>query len=232
MHLVPTPPTVVHSAEAAHETALHATAGQLIAEAPTDVKGSEAVHEAGQSSGEGHASGEGHGAEYADPRQAEIMHASHAAHYQAIMISTIMVAVGIGFALIVYAFRFIDPDRTAKSIRPLYLYSYNKWYWDEIYDATVIKGSVLLSKVLAWIDTNIVDGIVNGVATLTRNFAFANGSFDKYVVDGAVNFTAFFVQTSGAVMRKIQTGKVQTYLVLVMVSVLGYFAYYLVQLMK
>jgi NADH-quinone oxidoreductase subunit L len=232
MHLVPTPPTVVHSAEAAHETALHATAGQLIAEAPTDVKGSEAVHEAGQSSGEGHASGEGHGAEYADPRQAEIMHASHAAHYQAIMISTIMVAVGIGFALIVYAFRFIDPDRTAKSIRPLYLYSYNKWYWDEIYDATVIKGSVMLSKVLAWIDTNIVDGIVNGVATLTRNFAFANGSFDKYVVDGAVNFTAFFVQTSGAVMRKIQTGKVQTYLVLVMVSVLGYFAYYLVQLMK
>jgi NADH-quinone oxidoreductase subunit L len=33
-------------------------------------------------------------------------------------------------------------------------------------------------------------------------------------------------------MRKIQTGKVQTYLVMVLIAVLGYFAFYLVQLMK
>lgn len=143
-----------------------------------------------------------------------------------------MLTLGIGLALVVYAFRLIDPEKTAQSIRPLYLYSFNKWYWDEIYDATVIRGSMMLSKSLAWIDAHIVDGIVNGVATATRKFAFANGGFDKYVVDGMVNLTAFLVQTSGAFLKKIQTGKVQTYLLMVMIAVLGYFVWYLAQLMN
>jgi len=72
--------------------------------------------------------------------------------------------------------------------------------------------------------------VVNGVATLTRKFAFANGSFDRYAVDGMVNFTAFFVNTSGAFMKKLQTGKVQTYVVMVILALFGYFVYYFTQL--
>ncbi len=141
-----------------------------------------------------------------------------------------MVALGIVLALVFYVFRLIDPDKTAKAIRPLYLLSFNKWYWDEIYNATVIKGSLGIARLLSWFDANIVDGVVNGVATLTRKFAFANGSFDRYAVDGMVNFTAFFVNTSGAFMKKLQTGKVQTYVVMVILALFGYFVYYFTQL--
>jgi NADH-quinone oxidoreductase subunit L len=236
MHLVPTPETVVKSPEKvpSHEGTLHrTTGGVLLAEAATDTEGALPASAHGENGGaHAAASGEGHGQSFSDPRQAELAHAAHAAHYPAIYLSSLMLAIGIGMALVVYAFRFINPEKTAHAIRPLYLYSFNKWYWDEIYDATVIRGSMLLSRILAWIDANLVDGIVNGVATLTRKFAFANGSFDKYVVDGLVNFTAFFVQKSGAVMRKIQTGKVQTYLLMVLVAIAGYFAYYLAQLLK
>ncbi len=180
---------------------------------------------------EGHGEGEHHGPEFSDPRQAAIAHAAHENHDPAIMYSSIMVALGIGLALIVYAFGFINPEKTAQRIRPLYLYSFNKWYWDEIYDATVIKGSLLLSRVLAWFDSNIVDGIVNGAGALVRRFGRASGGFDQYVVDGLVNFTAFFVQTTGAAMKKIQTGKVQTYLVMALLAVTGYIVYYFLQLM-
>ena len=180
---------------------------------------------------EGHGEEEHHGPVFDDPRQAAIAHAAHENHDPAIMYSSIMVALGIGLALIVYAFGFINPEKTAQRIRPLYLYSFNKWYWDEIYDATVIKGSLLISKMLAWFDTNIVDGIVNGVGALVRRFGRASGGFDQYVVDGLVNFTAFFVQTSGAAMKKIQTGKVQTYLVMALVAVTGYIVYYFLQVM-
>ncbi|NTV03038.1 MAG: NADH-quinone oxidoreductase subunit L [Chlorobiaceae bacterium] len=231
MHLVPTPATVVKSAGAQHEAALGVTGGKLLAEAATDTVKPEAGEHAQAAEGHGAAS-EGHGPVFTDPRQAELAHAMHANHYTAIYLSSGMLVLGIGFALVVYAFGVIDPGKTAQAIRPLYLYSFNKWYWDEIYDATLIKGSMLISKMLAWFDSNIVDGIVNGIATIFRKFAFLNGNIDKYVVDGTVNFTAFFVQTSGAVMRKIQTGKVQTYLVMVTAAVLGYFAFYLVQLMK
>jgi len=227
MHLVPTPSTVIKS-EAPKE-AVAAVGGKLLAEASTDAAHPAAAAEGAEAHGE--AAG-GHGPVFSDPRQAEIAHATHANHYTAIYLSSGMLVIGIGLALIVYAFGVIDPNRTAQAIRPLYLFSFNKWYWDEIYDATLIKGSMLISRMLAWFDSNIVDGIVNGVATIFRKFAFGMGNVDKYVVDGAVNFTAFFVQTSGAVMRKIQTGKVQTYLVMVMVAVLTYFAVYFVQLMK
>jgi NADH-quinone oxidoreductase subunit L len=226
MHLVPTPATVISSAAVAHpsESVVHAVAGRLYAEAPNDSEHAAAAAAA--------PAGEEHGPVYTDARQAEIAHLTHKNHFTAIYLSSAMVATGILLALVFYVFGVIDPDKTAQAIRPLYLYSFNKWYWDEIYDATVIKGSMLISKMLAWFDANIIDGIVNGIATIFRKVAFANGSFDKYVVDGLVNFTAFFVQTSGAVLRKTQTGKVQTYLVMVTVAVLGYFAFYLVQLMK
>ena len=180
---------------------------------------------------EGHGEGEHHGPVFDDPRQAAIAHAAHENHDPAIMYSSIMVALGIGLALIVYAFGFINPEKTAQRIRPLYLYSFNKWYWDEIYDATVIKGSLLISRLLAWFDSNIVDGIVNGVGAMVRRFGTASGGFDQYVVDGMVNFTAFFVQTSGAAMKKLQTGKVQTYLVMALVAVTGYIVYYFIQVM-
>jgi NADH-quinone oxidoreductase subunit L len=177
----------------------------------------------------------GHGEEksghvYTDPRQAEIVHAGHAAHYTAIYISSIMVVLGIGMAFVVYVFRIIDPEKTAQSIRPLYLFSLNKWYWDEIYEATFIKGSIVISKILSWFDTNVIDGIVNGVAVLVRKFAFVNDSFDKHVVDGMVNFTAFTVNTTGAVLRKLQTGKVQTYVVMLLLAVFGYFVFYFTRL--
>jgi NADH-quinone oxidoreductase subunit L len=242
MSMLPTPETVVGSSQGAADHATSSAdfhASHLLAEAvPAGAHGAETdAHHEGVASetlhGEdahGSAHGEGHGHEFADPRQAAIAHAAHEAHNPAIMISSLMVVLGISLALIVYVFRVIDPDKTARAIRPLYLFSFNKWYWDEIYQATFIKGSIVISKVFSWFDTNVVDGMVNGVGALTRKVGFASGGFDKYVVDGAVNFTAFFVNTTGAVLRKFQTGKVQTYVVFLMLAVIGYFIYYFTQL--
>lgn len=242
MKMIPTPETVVGSAsgEAEHETSsAYGNTAHLLAEAvPPGAHWAETdAHHEGVASEvlhgeESHAAGhgDGHGHEFADPRQAAIAHEAHGAHKLAIVISSVMVVLGVSLALIVYVFRFVDPDRTAQAIRPLYLFSFNKWYWDEIYQATFIKGSIVISKVLSWFDTNVVDGIVNGAGALTRRVGFATGGFDKYVVDGAVNFTAFFFNTSGAVLKKLQTGKVQTYVVLLMLAVIGYFIYYFTQL--
>ena len=196
---------------------------------PVEAPAAEAgAHGEAQKGGHGEAQKGAH--TYADARQAEIVHAGHAAHYTAIYISSIMVLLGISLAFVVYVFNIIDPDKTAIAIRPLYLFSLNKWYWDEIYEATFIKGSMLIANILSWFDTHIVDGIVNGVATLVRKFAFLNDGFDRNIVDGMVNFTAFTVNTTGAMLRKLQTGKVQTYVVMLLLAVFGYFVFYLTRL--
>ena len=232
MKMIRTPATVVGPANHNSAANLSQSKSPLIAEALPASEANAKVHSGtdahGEAAGE-HAFSKGEHT-FADPRQAELAHASHAAHFPAIYISSIMVVLGISLACIVFVFKIIDPDKTAEAIRPLYLFSLNKWYWDEIYDATFIKGSVLLSKMLSWFDTNIIDGIVNGVALVVKNLAFANNSFDKYVVDGLVNFTAFSVNTTGAVLRKLQTGKVQTYVALLLAVVLGYFVFYFTRL--
>ncbi|MBF0586657.1 NADH-quinone oxidoreductase subunit L [Prosthecochloris sp. N3] len=235
MHLVQTPQTAVVSSGGVHEgehleAAMYAeAAGHGEAAVHDDTH---AVDAQGHQAVEAHDDhGEHHGPVFDDPRQAAIAHAAHANHDTAIRYSTIMVASGIGLALIVYAFGWINPEKTARRIRPLYLYSFNKWYWDEIYNATVIRGSLLISRILAWFDSNIVDGLVNGAGALTRRVGFFAGGVDRYVVDGLVNFTAFFVQTTGSLLKKIQTGRVQTYLVMVLLAVTAYIVYYVFQIM-
>ncbi|NUN08705.1 MAG: hypothetical protein HUU54_05960, partial [Ignavibacteriaceae bacterium] len=60
----------------------------------------------------------------------------------------------------------------------------------------------------------------NGSAALTRKFSTISGFIDTYIVDGLVNFTAYFSGFVGIILRKFQTGKVQTYLILTLFSVL------------
>ena len=35
---------------------------------------------------------------------------------------------------------------------------YHKWWMDELYNATAIKGTLLLAQGLAWFDGTIIDG--------------------------------------------------------------------------
>ncbi len=51
------------------------------------------------------------------------------------------------------------------------------------------------------------------------------GGFDKYIVDGMVNGVAYFSGFFGLVLRKIQTGKVQTYLIFVL---FGFMIFYFI----
>ncbi|MBN1302347.1 MAG: NADH-quinone oxidoreductase subunit L [Melioribacteraceae bacterium] len=146
--------------------------------------------------------------------------AMHHAHYPAMFLSLILGGLGILLAYSMYQWKKIDPDKIAGKVPGLYKFSLNKWYIDELYDAIFINPTVTLSRALAWFDNTIIDGIVNGSASLTRFISALSGLFDTYIVDGLVNFTAFFSGFIGITFKKIQTGKVQTYIVLVVFSVI------------
>jgi NADH-quinone oxidoreductase subunit L len=89
-----------------------------------------------------------------------------------------------------------------------------------LYDKTFVAGTIGFSKLIGWFDAKIVDGIVNGVGNLTRLLAVFTGAFDRIVIDGIVNFTAYISGFIGLIFRRIQTGKVQTYLILVIFSII------------
>jgi NADH-quinone oxidoreductase subunit L len=88
----------------------------------------------------------------------------------------------------------------------------NKYYVDELYNKTAIAGTLLLARVLAWIDVWIIDGAVNLVRHITV-WPLGEGSnlFDKYVVDGLVNGVAWTAGKGSMALRRAQSGFVQNY---------------------
>jgi NADH-quinone oxidoreductase subunit L len=143
----------------------------------------------------------------------------HHAHYPAMIISLLVAGFGILLAFNIYQWKRMSGDRIAAAVPFLYKMSYNKWYFDEIYDRSFVAGTLAISSFLRWFDNTIIDGIVNGTASVTTALSRFTGKFDDVVVDGTVNSTAILSGFIGLIFRKFQTGKVQTYVVLVIFSI-------------
>jgi NADH-quinone oxidoreductase subunit L len=89
---------------------------------------------------------------------------------------------------------------------------YNKYYVDEIYQATILRGSVGFARLCSWFDKYIIDGLVNLAGAIARVAAELDGAIDRYIVDGAVNLVAGATLAAGRGLRRLQTGRIQTYL--------------------
>ena len=145
--------------------------------------------------------------------------ALHQVHGSAVILSLLMAISGILLAFTMYQWKKISADKLAERFKPLYNFSLNKWYFDELYDKTFVAGTLALSRAIAWIDRVIIDGIVDGSASLTVAVSNFVGKFDNIVVDGLVNFMAYLSAFIGLIFRRFQTGKVQTYIIMVIFSI-------------
>ncbi len=93
---------------------------------------------------------------------------------------------GISVAAMMYMKQNNNPDKVAVSFGNFYNWAYNKFYIDEIY--LFITKKVLFNMIgrpAAWFDRNIVDGMINGYASVT--------------------------ETASEAIKGIQSGRLQTY---------------------
>jgi NADH-quinone oxidoreductase subunit L len=104
----------------------------------------------------------------------------------------------------------------------------NKYYVDELYDATVIGGTMASGRGLWTFDRNVVDGAVNGSGWLTIISAWFSGLMDRTIVDGAVNLVGWLTQESSYWFRRVQTGLVQNYALLMLVGIFMFLSVYLI----
>ncbi|BAS27669.1 NADH-quinone oxidoreductase subunit L [Limnochorda pilosa] len=154
---------------------------------------------------------------------ARFIHFGEAHHLEASSLVTWSVTgawlLGLLVALAIYAGRLVSRERIIALIQPVYALLKHRYYVDEAYDYLFVKGTILVAYLVGWIDRTIVDGIVNGVAALTRWFAGATGLFDQEVVDGAVNGVAETVSVGSRTFRRAQTGLLQSYVLAIFVTV-------------
>ncbi|HWR82104.1 MAG TPA: NADH-quinone oxidoreductase subunit L [Candidatus Deferrimicrobium sp.] len=118
---------------------------------------------------------------------------------------------GIGLAYLVYYKKAISADRIVQTFRPIHTVLYNKYYFDEIYDAVIVKPVLALARFMWTFDARVIDGAVNGTAWATIMWSNIKEWFDTWIVDGAVNGSGWVVQKWAHLMRVMQTGQVQFY---------------------
>lgn len=217
--------------------------------------------------------------------------ALHHSHTLAMILSLSVAGLGILVAFATYYWKKINADAIAGRVTPVHQFLLNKWYFDELYEATAVKGTVGLARVFGWFDNRIIDGLVNGVASWTKaitlgtkqNWEEGNvaaisysiitgavsiyvgwisivsfmpveltigavlgygllglaiagltfflfyvgvGGFDNRIVDGLVNATAYLAGFFGLLSRRVQTGRVQTYLAFVILGVMVFFLWF------
>ncbi len=142
-------------------------------------------------------------------------------HLNVFAVGTCAALLGIFFATIIWLKKLIDPAKISAAFAPVKKLLENKYYIDEIYNATVIALMMLLAKLLYLFDKYIVDGlIVNGAAKFSLYVSRIWFLFDKYVVDGLVNLSAAVCGIAGKYLRYIQTGVTQHYVFLTVVAVI------------
>ncbi|MFI5163668.1 MAG: NADH-quinone oxidoreductase subunit L [Bacteroidia bacterium] len=91
-------------------------------------------------------------------------------HLAPTILAVVAGLIGIFIAIIFYAKRNSKPEIVSQSLGNLYRSVYSKFYIDEIY-LFVTKKIIfnLISAPAAWIDKNVVDGMMNLISTATEN---------------------------------------------------------------
>ena len=117
--------------------------------------------------------------------------------------SSVMVLGGISLATMVYGLRWVSAEAVGRSLRSLYTLTSRKYYMDELYEGVIVNR-----------------GFYRGACRLAD-------SFDRVVVDGAVDFTGWVSRNVGSVVARLQTGQTQAYGIGIAVGVLVILVVYL-----
>ena len=146
----------------------------------------------------------------------------HAVELGLMGLSVLIAAAGIAVATRLYKGAFEIPNRLAAALPGVHRTLLNKYWVDEFYGAVFVRGLVLGGgRALHANDRFVVDGGdgevrpalgVNGLAWSVRD-VLARGSdlWDRWVVDGLVNLTAFLLDNTSYAFRAVQDGLVQHY---------------------
>ena len=143
-------------------------------------------------------------------------------------LSVLIAGIGIAIAYHLYVRR---PQRSAQwatNWAGTHRWLTNKYYVDELYDATAVKGTIASARGLWTVDRNVVDGAVNGTGWLTRAASWVSHFLDKYVVDGLINMIAWICAEGSYVFRRVQTGLIQNYAFATLFGVFGFVTAYLI----
>jgi NADH-quinone oxidoreductase subunit L len=155
-------------------------------------------------------------------------HLSHAAEWSLMIFSVVVAATGIWLAQRMFVQKPAIAEAMAVRFATAHRWLTGKLFIDEFYGATVVAGTYAVSRISFWFDRTVVDGIVNGAATVTRFTAWLSGLVDRRGVDGVVNGVGNTLHDASFGFRRMHTGLTQNYALAMVLGVVVFVGVYLV----
>ncbi len=143
------------------------------------------------------------------------------------LITSLVVSLG-GLYLGWYIYRNVTDERCDPLQRPLgkiYVILKNKYYFDEFYQKAFIQPSIQFSEkiVYAFMDKTVIDGALHWIARVTISIgSFFRNSIDKPIVNGFGDLVGDVTQKLGFIFKPIQTGKIQQYMIMALVTLVAF----------
>jgi NADH-quinone oxidoreductase subunit L len=154
-------------------------------------------------------------------------HASRAVEIGLMLFSLGIAGLGIFLAWRFYVVKPEISERLAQQWSGAHRLLSNKYYVDELYNGSVVSGTMAGGRSLWTFDRRVVDGAVNGSSWVTVFSSWVSGLADRHIVDGAVNLVGWTAQESSYWFRRVQTGLVQNYALLMLFGVFAFVSIYL-----
>ena len=111
--------------------------------------------------------------------------------------STVLALAGIGLAYAIYQAKAISSKSLQRMWGPVHTLVARKYYMDDLYEGLIVREGLynFTTRVAQWFDTNVIDGVVNGAASVTRRASdglrwVQSGSVQAY---GSVGFAGLVV---------------------------------------
>jgi NADH-quinone oxidoreductase subunit L len=143
------------------------------------------------------------------------------------LITSLVVSLG-GLALGWYIYRNVTNSKSDPVQQPLgrlYIVLKNKYYFDEVYQKIFIQPAIDFSEkiVYAFMDRKVIDGLLHWIAKTTVTIgAFFRNNIDKPIVNGFGDLVGNVTQKLGFTFRPLQTGKIQQYMIMALVTLVAF----------
>ena len=146
----------------------------------------------------------------------------HHSHLPAMIISVLVAGLGFFLAWQMYLKRKLSAERYANKFSTLHRLSLNKFYVDELYARFIYTPVLKLADKIAFLDWDLYDKyVVDGFGKFTEWFADLIGKVDYDGLDqGIVDGTGRTANRLGDILRNLQTGRLQNYILFALFGVI------------
>ncbi len=143
----------------------------------------------------------------------------HRAHLGAMVASTLFGALGFFLAYLMFFKRRLSSAAIIQRFRAVYTVLLNKYYIDDFFHAVLVRTLHAVVWLVGVFDKYVIDGLVNFSGLATRFTSWLIGKFDNIAVDGAVNGTAWTTGILGEILSLSQTGRIRNYLLFIVLGI-------------